>query len=249
MDEDGAAIVSGAAKGIGRACAERLAADGYPVVAVDVDGDALDDAVAAVEDAGASAVAVEGDVAAAETAERAVAAARDLAGTVAVLVNNAGVQTVGDFLEVTPAEWDRVHDVDLRGAFLLGQAAARAMVADGVAGRVVNVTSIHDLRPRTGKVPYDTAKAGLWMLTRDMALELADEGIRVNCVAPGAVATPMNDDWLDDPEAVAEVEAGVPLGRLATPEDVAAAVSFLVSGEAAYLTGVRIPVDGGRSLS
>lgn len=248
MAAERAAIVSGAAKGIGRACAERLATLGHPVVCLDVDSPGTETMANEIRDEGGEALGVDGDVSQPEDVEWAVNRCVDRFGPPGVVVNNAGIQTHHAFLDLPVEDWDRVHEVNLKGMFLLGQRAAASMIEDGVEGRIVNISSIHDSDPRSGKVHYDTSKAGVLMLTREMALALAEHGIRVNCVAPGAVTTPMNDDLLDDEAAVSEVAAGVPLGRVGEPADVADVVEFLVGERASYLTGVRIPVDGGREL-
>jgi glucose 1-dehydrogenase len=169
-------------------------------------------------------------------------------GRIDVLVNNAGIQTERPFLELTADEWQRVLDVNLKGAFLCSRFSAREMIKGG-GGKIINISSIHQAVPRLNRAHYDASKAGLWMLTREMALELAKYNINVNCVAPGAIATPMNRDLLDSPEKMARVVAMIPRGRIGTPEDVARAVLFLASEDADYVTGSVIYVDGGLSLA
>ena len=244
---DTAALVSGAGRGIGRAIALRLA-DRYAIAVNDIDADTAEETAAKVRDEGGTATAVPGDISEAETIETIVETTREELGPIEVLVNNAAVETVYPFLDLPKAEWDRVLETNLTGQFLLGQRVANQMVEDDVAGDIVNVSSYHDTVPRTDKIHYDTSKAGVHMLTKDMALELAEYRIAVNCVAPGIVETPMNAEILDDPEQVEAMNERVPWGRMARPDDVAAVVDFLTSDAAAYLTGVRIPVDGGLRL-
>jgi 3-oxoacyl-[acyl-carrier protein] reductase len=168
-------------------------------------------------------------------------------GPIAVLVNNAGIQRLGTVLEQTESDWDAVHSVDLKGAFLVSQAVARRMVERG-SGCIVNVASAAGLVPFTGRVAYAAAKAGLIMLTRTFAHELARSGVRVNAVAPTFVDTELGRLTLDQPGAREALEARIPLGRVATPEDVAAAVAYLASPAAAFITGTVLPVDGGVSM-
>ena len=170
--------------------------------------------------------------------ERLVAETVEALGRVDALVNNAGLSTAKPFLELTVDDFDLTFDVDVRGSFLAAQAAARRMKEHG-GGSIVNITSVHEHIPRPGFAVYAAAKAALGMLSRGLALELAQYGIRVNSVAPGVIATPRN-------EADAEqLDPEVPLGRPGKPEEVAALVSWLCSGEATYVTGSSYVIDGG----
>lgn len=241
-----AAIVTGAGRGLGRATARRLAEEGYGVVVNDVDGATAEETAADVRDEGGEAIAVEADVAADGAAEQLVDAAVSEFDRLAVLVNNAAFQTHAAALELPDEDWERVRSVALDAVFRLTRAAGREFRDQGDGGDVVNVTSIHDTVPRTGEVHYDAAKAGAWMLSKEFALELAEHDVAVNCVAPGAVATPMNAELQDDPEAMAEHREAIPAGRLGEPEEVADAVAWLV--DAGYVTGTRVEVDGGLSL-
>ncbi|HEX2195728.1 MAG TPA: SDR family oxidoreductase [Actinomycetota bacterium] len=163
-----------------------------------------------------------------------------------VFVNNAGTGSSSPFLEQDYGEWLKVLDVNLNGAFLCAQRAARIMVANGTAGRIVNVTSVHEHTPKEGSSAYCTAKGGLGLLTKVMALELAEHGITVNAVAPGEIATPMTGNEDVDPE---EVERpGIPLGRPGDAWEVAHVVVHLASPEASYTTGASYVVDGGLML-
>ncbi len=240
------ALVTGAGGGIGRAVAERLATEGYRIVVNDIDGELAAETVDRISEAGGEAVAVEQDVAAEGAAETLVEAAVSNFDRLDVLVNNAAIETVAPALELTDDDWERVRSVNLDAVFRLTRAAGRQFRDQGDGGDVINVTSFHDTLPRTGKIHYDTAKAGVWMLTKDFALELAGHDVAVNCIAPGVMATPMNDALQDDPEAMAAQRDRIPMGRLGEPAEVADAVAFLV--DAGYVTGTRIEVDGGVSL-
>jgi NAD(P)-dependent dehydrogenase (short-subunit alcohol dehydrogenase family) len=230
------ALVTGANTGIGLAIAPRLLADGYALgyaTAGDENGpyDALreqygDDHV----------VWVQGDLADADVPARLVAETIAATGRIDVLVNNAGVVTAKPFLDLTVADFDLTFAVDVRAAFLLAQAAARQM---GDGGSIVNITSVHEHIPRPGLAAYAAAKAALGMLSRSLAVELADRGIRVNSVAPGVIASARNEK---DARAL---NSEVPLGRPGKPEEVAALVAWLCSDEAAYVTGQSYIIDGG----
>ncbi len=172
------------------------------------------------------------------------ARASDELGGIDVLVNNAGIEREAPFLEIEESIWDEVIAVDLKGAFLCAQACGRAM-RDRGGGSIVNVSSIHEDYPFPGFTPYCAAKGGLRMLMRNAALELAPFGIRVNNIAPGAIATPINEKTLSDPEKVAAVQRIVPLARFGRTDEVAELALFLASERSSYVTGSTYYVDGG----
>ena len=236
MAGDRVALVTGANTGIGWAIAERLQGDGFSLAfhthRDDEEARARFEAVAAR----GRAHWLVGDVSDAETDERLVAETVGALGRVDVLVNNAGVGVAKPALELTAEDFDLMFSVDVKGAFLLSVAAARAMRERG-GGSIVNITSVHEHVPRPGFALYSAAKAALGMLTRSLAQELAADGIRVNAVAPGAIATQRNVEA----EALA---LEIPLGRAGEPEEVAALVSFLASGDSSYVSGASILVDG-----
>lgn len=225
------ALVTGANKGIGRAIAERLLRDGY---ALGFATREPDEAIANELRALGELHEVWGDLADAEVPARLVREVAEHFGRIDVLVNNAGLSTAKPALELTVEDFDATFDVDVRAAFLAAQEAARRMTDGGV---IVNITSVHEHVPRLGFALYAPAKAALGMLTRSLALELAPK-VRVVAVAPGAIATERNEEADDlSPE--------IPLRRAGTPEEVAAAVSWLVSDEATYVTGASFLIDGG----
>ncbi len=233
---DRVALVTGADTGIGWAIAQRLQADGFALAFHTRDEE--DDARERFDEIAAHGRAewVPGDVADPETCERIVREAVEKLGRIDVLVNNAGVTAAKPALDLTSDDFDRIFTIDVRGAFLLARAAALSMKASG-GGAIVNITSVHEHIPRPGFALYAAGKAALGMLTRSLALELAADGIRVNAVAPGAIATERNE------EADALVSE-IPLGRPGEPEEVAGLVSYLAGDEARYVSGASILIDG-----
>ncbi len=243
--EGKAAIVTGAARGIGLACAQRFAREGAHVVIADVDTEAGEAAAVAIGETGGSAQFVACDVGDALQAQTLVDAALEWAGRLDVLVNNAGIIKSGDFLELTEADWDAVLRVNLKGAFLVGQAAARAMVARG-GGAIVNMSSVNATLTIPNQAPYNVSKGGLNQLTRVMALALADKGVRVNAIAPGSIMTEMLQVVMADDTARRTILSRTPLGRCGEPDEVAKVAVFLASDDASYVTGEIVTVDGGR---
>jgi NAD(P)-dependent dehydrogenase (short-subunit alcohol dehydrogenase family) len=242
------AIVTGASSGIGKATAVALARQGFAVAI----GYRRDEAGARataddVEATGSHGLVFALDLSEPEAAADAITAAIDALGGVGVFVNNAGVNRRCDVLEETVAGWSRLLTTDLTGPFFCAQAAARSMVVAGAGGRIVNVTSVHEHEPILGGGAYCTAKAGLGLLTKVMALELAPHGITVNAVAPGETATPMNG-VADDVDAAQIARPGIPVGRPARAAEVASLVAYLAGDDAAYITGASLLVDGGLGL-
>jgi NAD(P)-dependent dehydrogenase (short-subunit alcohol dehydrogenase family) len=252
----GPAIVTGAARGLGEAVAERMIGDGRSVVLVDVSSDV--EATASRLDAidvTTGAVAVVGDVADEDVCDAAVSAALDAFGALEVLANIAGIGGPGTpVTETSVAEFRRVLDVNLVGTFLMSRAVARELTRSGHPGAIVNTSSIFGQQGVAGDAGYGASKAGVILLTQVMAVELAPAGIRVNAISPGNMATEMHFDYVRAlahdhgrtfDEELEDVRAAIPLGRHGTGEDVAAAVSWLVSDDAAYVTGQTIGVNGG----
>jgi glucose 1-dehydrogenase len=243
MDLSGkVAIVTGAGRGIGYAIAARLGAAG---AAVCVGYLGYEDNARALAGRLPKAIAVKADVSrAAEVADMVQQTRRQLGG-VDVLVNNAAIEKRAPFLDIDEASWDQTLDVDLKGSFLCAQAAGRVMRDSGRGGSIVNISSVHEDLPFPGFAPYCAAKGGLRMLMRDMAVELAPYRIRVNNVAPGAIATPINEPTMNDPEKLARLRSIIPLGRVGKAEEVAEVALFLASDASSYVTGATYYVDGG----
>jgi NAD(P)-dependent dehydrogenase (short-subunit alcohol dehydrogenase family) len=235
------ALITGAARGIGRASAARFLAAGWRVAALDIDGAALRETCAALGP-GALVLPIEGDVADPAAVTAAIAAVEARFGRLDALVNNAGTAVFKPLLETTLAEWNRVLAVNLTGPFLATAAAAPMLGRTG--GAVVNVTSISGLRASTLRVAYGTSKAALAHLTRQQAVELGELGIRVNAVAPGPVDTAMAKA-VHSPAIRADYHDAIPLNRYGLEEELAAAIFFLASPEASYITGQILAVDGG----
>lgn len=243
------AIVTGGGSGIGAEVARRLAAAGARVVINGRDAEKLEAAARAIDPAGGRVLAVPGDIALPATAGLLVAAAEGRFGGVDILVNNAGIFRPKPFLELTEAEYDGFLDIILKGKFFMAQAAARAMQRRG-GGAIVHTGSMWALQAvaATPSSAYSAANAGVHALVRNLALELAPLNIRINAVAPAVVETPVYSTFLS-PAEVAAVLPGFnafhPLGRNGQPGDVAAAILFLASDQASWITGTVLPVDGG----
>ena len=243
MDLSGkTAIVTGAGSGIGYAVAERFGSAGAAVCVNYLGGEREAQALA---ERLPRAIAVKADVSNGAQVTQMVERTRTELGSVDVLVNNAGIERESPFLELDEETWDQILAVDLKGAFLCAQAAARVMRDAERGGSIVNISSIHEDLPFPGFTPYCAAKGGLRMLMRNIAVELAPFRIRVNNVAPGAIATPINEPTMADPKKRAKLESIIPLGRVGSPQEVAEVALFLASDASSYVTGSTYYVDGG----
>ncbi len=245
--EDQVAIVTGAAQGIGAACAERLSQDGAAVALWDID-DARGQALAAsLVERGRRAVYLHCNVALAADVEAALTATVKAFGRVDALVNNAGIFKASPFLDITEADWDAVIAVNLKGAFLVGQAVAKKMVAQGGGGAIVNMSSVNGVMAIPSIASYNASKGGVNQLTRVMALALVEHGIRVNAVAPGTIATELaRQAVLGSDEARARIMSRTPMKRLGDPSEIADVCAYLLSSAASYVTGEIVYADGGR---
>ena len=238
----GVALVTGAAGGIGAAVARRLAADGYAVACLDLDGDGAAKVAADLE----GALAVPCDVADEESVATAVGAVRSALGEVAALVNAAGYFDRHDVPELSVQEWRRFMDVNAMGPFLTCRAVLPAMVAAG-RGAIVNVVSTAGVRGGRQRAAYCASKGALLQLTRSLSVDHGPQGIRVNAVCPGLIDTPMADWIRHDASAMADFDASLPAGRIGRPQEVADVVSFLVGPSSTYMHGATVMVDGGIS--
>ena len=240
------AIVTGAAKGIGRAIVQRLVDDGAAVLLVDIDGAAGDVAAAELAAAGARAAFLHADVAQPDQAAAIVSAAERELGGVEILVNNAGIAPRANFLDLTLEDYERVMAINLRAPFLLTQAVARHLRARQCGGAVVNLSSINAVLNGPDSLAYCVSKGGLNQLTRNCAIALAPYGIRVNAVGPGTVATEMAASFGLAGAGLIPVFQRTPMRRLGEPSEIAAVVAFLAGDDASFVSGQTVYADGGR---
>jgi NAD(P)-dependent dehydrogenase (short-subunit alcohol dehydrogenase family) len=241
-------LVSGGSSGIGAATARRFVQEGCEVFVGGLDSAEVDSIVGTLQPLGqvhgmAGDVSIEGEAAAlVETAVQTM-------GGLDVLANNAGTAWREPFLEITPEHWDRMAAVNLRGMFLVGQAAARKLVAQSTGGAIINMSSVNGLAAEADYAHYNATKAAVLLLTRTMAVELGQYGIRVNALCPGYIETPLNDRIVEQlgagDFAQTYAQDSIPLGRTGQPDEVAAAYAFLASDDASFITGSHVLVDGG----
>jgi 3-oxoacyl-[acyl-carrier protein] reductase len=239
------ALVTGAARGLGRAIAQTLAAAGAKVACIDVNADWLTETVAAIRAAGGSAEPLACDVTDAGRVGQVVDEVIERFGALHILVNNAGITRDNVIVRMKDEQWDAVININLKGTFLFTRAAARPMMKQR-GGRIINVASVSGLMGNPGQVNYSASKAGVIGLTRTVARELASRNITVNAVAPGFIATDMTSALGE--EVLKKVREEIPLGRLGEPQDVADAVLFLASPAASFITGHVLTIDGGLTV-
>ena len=240
------AIVTGAGSGIGQGIAKRLGSEGARVI-VDYIGDPAGAKVTqkAIEQAGGQGDIVEADVTSMDDVHKLVDTAWNRFGTADILVNNAGMEQKSAFWDTTETEYDKVMAVNLRGLFFLTQAFVRRLRNAKKPGRIINISSVHEDMAFPGFATYCCSKGALRMLMRNLAVELGPLGITVNNVAPGAIATPINEALLNDKPMLDALLKNIPLGRMGTPDDVAGLVAYLASDDASYVTGSTLVIDGG----
>jgi NAD(P)-dependent dehydrogenase (short-subunit alcohol dehydrogenase family) len=240
------ALVTGAGRGIGRGIAEVFADEGADVAVNDVTNMQEAEAVAdGIRNKGRRAVAVQADVAKRAEVEPMVDKVWKDLGPIDILVNNAGIETIVPFLELTDEQWTRLVDVNLRGAWLCSQVFCRRALAEHRKGNIVNIGSIQAAKVLPGRTHYAPTKLGLEALTRNMSAEMTPQGIRVNCIHPGLIDTPMTSWVMKDPDILPVVLAQISLGRAGQPREIGAVAAFFASDDASYLTGQSVFVDGG----
>jgi glucose 1-dehydrogenase len=240
------AVVTGGNSGIGKAVVLALAEAGANLV---IDFVAHPEATELLEKQvhalGDRAIGVEADVSKVADLERLVARTVEEFGHLDIMVNNAGIETRTSILDTTEEQYERVMAINLKSAFFGTQVAAKQMIAQGTGGRIINMTSVHEDWPMPGNTPYCLSKGGMRMLTRTAGVELGPHGVQVVGVGPGAVATPINTATMNDPAKMRTLDAAIPLGRMAEPEEIASLVAFLAGDGATYLTATTVFADGG----
>jgi glucose 1-dehydrogenase len=249
-------LITGGSSGIGQAMAVRFAEHGanvainYLTTPDEATGtrEQVHACVHRVRQQGVRDVLVRGDVSQEDDVVRLLAEARAALGGLDVLVNNAGIQLSRPSHQLSSRDFDRVLAVNLRGAFLCAREAINAFLEDERTGSIVNVSSVHQVIPKPDYLGYSVSKGGMMNLTRTLALEYAERGIRVNGIGPGATVTPINSAWIDDPIKKEAVESHIPMRRAGTADEMAGVACFLASDDAAYITGQTIFVDGGLTL-
>ncbi|MBV9404801.1 MAG: SDR family oxidoreductase [Acidobacteriaceae bacterium] len=249
------ALITGASSGIGEAIAIRFAQEGANVAINYHSGeDRAESVKKKTEEAGRAVernhkcVTVKADVANEEQIKQMFAAVLKEFGSLDILVNNSGIQKPAPSEDVAMADFDRVVGVNLRGAFLCSREAIRHFLSGKIKGVIINNSSVHEIIPKPKYVPYSISKGGMENMTKTLALEYAERGIRVNAVGPGAIVTPINNAWINDPKARGEVESHIPMGRAGTSEEIAAVFAFLASDDSSYITGQTIFACGGLTL-
>lgn len=243
-------LVTGAGRGIGRSCAKAFAAAGARVVGCDINSEAGEAVAEEIRADGGKALFVQADVARSADVRGIVAAAEDAYDRIDILINNAAVESATRIEDTSEKEWDRVLAVNLTGYFLTCKYALPGLKA--TSGTIVNIASMVGLVGQGGSIAYTTSKGGVIALTKALAIDLAHSGIRVNCICPGVVDTPMMREWFElqaDPDAARnEVLKFQMIGRMTEPEEIAAACLFLADDDASSITGIALPVDGGATL-
>jgi glucose 1-dehydrogenase len=244
--ENKVALVTGSSQGIGQGIAVRLAQEGARVIInYRSPQDSAKDTEDQVKETGRDSISCMADITKPNEVQAMVDAGLQKFGKIDILVNNAGVEKRASFLDVTEKDYDFVMDVNLKGAFFAAQSVVRSMVDRKIAGRIINISSVHEDLPFPHFTSYCASKGGMKMMMRNMAIELAPCNITVNNVAPGAIETPINTALMNDPAKLKSLIDNIPMARLGKPKDVAGAVVYLASDDADYVTGTTLFVDGG----
>src|SRR6266566_3506670 len=245
--KDKVAIITGAGSGIGEVTGRLFASEGAAVMIADINGPAAQAVATSIQAEGGRATWTEADVTSGASAEQMVQATLNSFGRVDILFNNAGIEGFGSVIEADEASWDRIFAVHVRGTFLCSKYAIRAMIDGGYSGAIVNVSSVAGLVGLQHMSAYSAAKGAIISLTRAMAADFAQYGIRVNCIAPGTTMTPLGQRLIenDTPEKLAQRLSRYPLGRFGQPEEIARSVLFLASDDSSYATGMCLVIDGG----
>jgi glucose 1-dehydrogenase len=244
------AIITGSDSGIGRGIALQFAGEGATVVVNYAHNQQKAEEVRqTIEQAGGRCIVLQADVSQYNQATGLIRQTVEQLGRLDIMVNNAGMEIHSPFLDVTEAQFDRVVDIDLKGAFFCAQAAAREMVQRKIAGRIINISSVHEDLAMPQNAPYCCAKGGIRMLMRTISLELAPYNITVNNIAPGAVDTPIDADVKADPKKFQTLLDEIPLHRMGQPDEVGKLALYLASDDAAYVTGSTFVIDGGLSIN
>lgn len=244
--KDKIVVVTGAAAGIGLACAQRFALEGAKVVLSDVSVEKGERAAEALQETGADAIFIACDVGDKTQVDALISGAVAAFGRLDCVVANAGIVHACDFLDLEEDDFDRVLRVNLKGVFLTGQAAARQMVAQGGGGTIINMSSVNAVMAIPSITPYVVAKGGVNQLTKTMSISLADKGIRVNGIGPGSINTDVLKAVADNKDAMDKIMMRTPLGRVGEPDEIAKVAVFLASDDSSYITGQTIYPDGGR---
>lgn len=242
------ALVTGGSHGIGQAVVLRFAKEGAKVALCGRGKAALEETVAQIREQGGEALAFETDVSNKAQVDRLIDGIVEQWGRLDIVVNNAGICEVSPFLDITEDQWDRHMNINLKGAFLVSQRAAREMVRQGGGGSIIQMSSVNGIQAEGDQVHYNTTKGGMINLSMSMALELAEHGIRVNALCPGFIETRLTKPLIDNAPAIADYLRTVPMKRVGQPEEIAAAALFLASDESSYMTGTSMVVDGGQLI-
>ena len=244
--KDQVAVITGAAAGIGKACAQRFAKEGAKVVLSDIDETRGEAAAEAIQAEGGEAVFIACDAGDKAQVDALMEKAVGAFGRIDCAIANAGIVHACDFLDLSEEDFDRVIRVNLKGVFLTGQAAARQMAAQGGGGTIINMSSVNAVMAIPAIASYVTAKGGVNQLTKVMSLALADRNIRVNAIGPGSIHTEVFEQVASDPEKLRGILSRTPMGRVGEPEEIASVAVFLASSDSSYITGQTIYPDGGR---